>query len=122
LTAIRSARTPLQKQQAKQKATNVLKKKKMYEAQLNTLQNVQFNVENTQIQTQMMKDNLDVMQCLQGTMAVQKDMMKDMNVGDVENMMDDLRDIQEDQNEMNDAFTRNYEVDVGDEELDAGKP
>jgi hypothetical protein len=35
--------------------------------------------------------------------------------------MDDMKDIQDDQEEINEAFTRNYDVDVEDGELDAGK-
>lgn len=60
LEGIRNARTPLQKQQAKTKATNLLKKKKMYEGHLNTLSNTQMTVENAHVQTQMMKDNMDI--------------------------------------------------------------
>lgn len=109
----------MQKQQAKQKATQILRKKKMYESHLNTLQGTQFNVENAQIQSQMMKDNMDIMHTLQSTVNVQKGMLKDMNADSMYDLMDDLKEIQEDQNEMNEAFTRNYEVDVGDDELDA---
>lgn len=121
LEQMRSARTPQLKQNAKQKATNILKKKKMYESHLNSIQNTQFNVENTHIQTQMMKDNMDILNTLKTTVTVQKQMMSNMNPDDVYNMMDDMRELQEDQNEINDAFTRNYDIDVGDDELDAGR-
>jgi hypothetical protein len=47
-------------------------------------------------------------------------MMQDMNVDDIQDLMDDMRDIKEDQEEINDAFTRNYDVDIEDTELDAG--
>jgi hypothetical protein len=120
LEVLRSARTPMQKQQAKQKASNILKKKKMYEAHYSNLSSTQLNVENAHIQTQMMRDNMDVMNTLKGTVELQKDMMQGMNPDDIYNLMDNLKDMQEDQNEMNEAFTRNYEIDVGDDELDAG--
>jgi hypothetical protein len=121
LENMRLARTPQQKQIAKQKATNLLKKKKMYESHLNNMQNTQFNVENTHIQTSMMKDNMDILNTLKSTVNVQKQMMGNMNPDDVYNLMDDMRELQEDQNEINEAFTRNYDIDVGDDELDAGK-
>ena len=60
LEAYRNARNPTIKQQAKAKCTNILKKKKMYEAHLNNLSNTQFNVESAHIQTQMIKDNIDI--------------------------------------------------------------
>jgi charged multivesicular body protein 5 len=121
LEAFRNARTPLQKSQAKQKAANLLKKKKMYESHLNNLSTTQYNVENAHMTTQMMKDNMDIMSTLKGTIDVQKDMMKNMNPDHIYDMMDDMKDIQEQQEELNEAFSRNYEIDVGDEELDAGK-
>ena len=121
LEQLRAARTPQQKQNAKQKATNLLKKKKMYDSHLNNLQNTQFNVENAHIQTTMMKDNMDIMNTMKATVSVQKQMMGHMNADSVYDMMDDMREMQDDQNEINDAFQRNYEIDVGDDELDAGK-
>jgi hypothetical protein len=60
LEAYRNARNPTIKQQAKTKCNNILKKKKMYEAHLNNLNNTQFNVESAHIQTQMIKDNIDI--------------------------------------------------------------
>jgi charged multivesicular body protein 5 len=56
----RNARNATVKQQWKTKATNILKKKKMYEAHLNNLSNTQFNVESAHIQTQMIRDNVDI--------------------------------------------------------------
>lgn len=60
------------------------------------------------------------MHVMKDTLNVQKGLMGDMNVDNVYDMMDDMRDLQDDQNEISEAFSRNYEIDVGDEELDAG--
>jgi len=91
----------------------------MYESHLANLSNTQYNVENVHIQTQMMKDNVDIMNTLKTTVNVQKDMMQNMNADSVYDLMDDMKEMQEDQAEINEAFSRNYEIDVGDEELDA---
>lgn len=91
----------------------------MYESQLVSLGNSQYNVENAHMQTQMMRDNMDIMNTLQSTVNVQKQMMGNMNIDSVSNLMDDMKEIQDDQAELNDAFNRNYDVDVADEELDA---
>lgn len=120
LEQLRAARTPQQKATAKKKATNILKKKKMYDSHFNNLQNTQFNVENTHIQTQMMRDNMDIVNTMKATVSVQKQMMGSMNPDAVYDLMDDMRELQEDQNEISDAFQRNYDIDVGDDELDAG--
>jgi charged multivesicular body protein 5 len=60
LDTYRNARNATAKQQAKAKATQLLKKKKMYEGHLNNLSNTQFNVESAHIQTTMMRDNMDI--------------------------------------------------------------
>ena len=62
---------------------------------------------------------MDIMNTLKSTVNVQKQMMNEMNVDSMYDVMDDLGEFQEDQNEINEAFTRIYKVNVGDEELDA---
>jgi hypothetical protein len=48
------------KNSAKLRCINLMKKKKMYEAHVGTLESTQFNVENVHLQTQMMKDNIAI--------------------------------------------------------------
>lgn len=60
LENFRNARNPSVKQQMKTRATNLLKKKKMYESHIQNLENTQFNVESAHIQTQMIRDTNDI--------------------------------------------------------------
>ncbi len=60
LDNFRNARNPTVKAQMKSRATNLLKKKKMYESHLLNLENTQYNVESANIQTQMIKDTNDI--------------------------------------------------------------
>ncbi len=60
LEAYRNSRTHPEKIRAKKKAVEALKKKKMYSAQLTNLEQVSFNVENVTMQTDMAKDNMDI--------------------------------------------------------------
>ncbi len=46
--------------------------------------------------------------------------MKEVNVDNVQDLMDEMQYIKEDQEEMNEAIARTYDVEVNDEELDAG--
>ena len=48
------------KASAKLRCINLMKKKKMYESHVGTLESTQFNVENVHLQTQMMKDNIAI--------------------------------------------------------------
>jgi len=60
LDNFRNAKNPTVKNQMKARATNLLKKKKMYESHILNLENTQFNVESAHIQTQMIKDTNDI--------------------------------------------------------------
>ena len=120
LQIYRTARNPTQKAQAKKKATQLLKKKKMYEQHYNNLSNTQMTVDSANMDCQIMRDNLNIMQVMKDTVQVQKDTLHSM--GGIEGMydvMDDMAEIREEQQDLNEEFQRNYDVDVGDEELDA---
>ncbi len=54
------------------------------------------------------------------TVDTQKQMMKEVNIDSIHDIMDDMRYLREDQEEINDAIARSYDVEVNDEELDAG--
>jgi charged multivesicular body protein 5 len=60
LEIYRTARTQAEKLKAKKKAVDTLKKKKMYQAQLQNLEQTSNNVENVSIQTEIVRDNVDI--------------------------------------------------------------
>lgn len=60
LDNFRNAKNPTVKAQMKNRATNLLKKKKMYEQHILNLENTQYNVESAHIQTQMIRDTNDI--------------------------------------------------------------
>ena len=116
LQIYRNERNPTRKAQAKKKATQLLKKKKMYEQHINNLSNTQMTVDSANMDCQIMKDNMNIMQVMKDTVQVQKDTVHAM--GGVDSMYD-IAEIKDEQQELNEEFQRNYDVDVGDEELDA---
>ena len=118
LQVYRTARNPTQKAQAKKKATQLLKKKKMYEQHINNLSNTQMTVDSANMDCQIMRDNLNIMQVMKDTVQVQKDTMHAMGgVDSMYDVMDDMAEIKDEQQELNEEFQRNYDVDVGDEEM-----
>ena len=120
LQLYRSARNPTQKAQAKKKAVQLLKKKKMYEQHYNNLSNTQMTVDSANIDCQIMRDNINIMQVMKDTVQLQKDTLHSMGgIDSMYDVMDDMQEIREEQQELNEEFQRNYDVDVGDEELDA---
>ena len=58
---------------------------------------------------------------MKDTVDTQKQLMREVNLDNVQDLMDDMQCIKEDQEEMNEAIARTYDVEVNDEELDAGK-
>ena len=118
LVTYRQARTPAQKAQAKAKAMRLLKKKKMYEAHINNLENTQMAVESAAMDCDIMKDNMAIMQTMKSTVQMQKDMMHAMGgIDSMYDVMDDMQDIKDQQEEFNEEMQRNFDVDVGDAEL-----
>ena len=120
LTIMRTSGNPTAKAQAKKKATQLLKKKKMYENHYNNLSGTQMTVDSANVECQMMKHNLDIVRAMKDTVDVQKQTMKEMGgIDSMYDIMDEMAEIKEEQEEMNQEFQRNYDVDVGDEELEA---
>ena len=120
LQIYRTARNPTQKAQAKKKATQLLKKKKMYEQHYNNLSNTQMTVDSANMDCQIMRDNINIMQVMKDTVQVQKETLHSMGgIDGMYDVMDDMAEIREEQQDLNEEFQRNYDVDVGDEELDA---
>ena len=120
LQVYRSARNPKAKAQAKKKAMQLLKKKKIYEQHKNNLSNAQMTLDSVNMDCQMMRDNMNIMQVMKNTVQVQKDTLHAMGgIDGMYDVMDDMAELKEEQQEMNEEIQRNLDVDVGDEELDA---
>ena len=120
LQVYRTARNPTAKAQAKKKAMQLLKRKKMYEQHHNNLSNAQMNLDSVNMDVQMMKDNMKIMKVMKDTVQVQKDTLHAMGgIDGMYDVMDDMAELKDQQQEMNEEIQRNLDVDVGDEELDA---
>ena len=114
----RQARTPQQKAQAKAKAMRLLKKKKLYQAHVNNLENTQMAVESAAMDVDIMKDNMAIMQTMKATTQMQKNMLHAMGgIDSMYDVMDDMAEIKEQQEEFNEEMQRNFDVDVDDADL-----
>ena len=118
LVDYRQARTPQQKAQAKNKAMRLLKKKKLYQAHVNNLENTQMAVESAAMDVDIMKDNMAIMQTMKATVQMQKDMMHAMGgIDSMYDVMDDMQEIKDQQEEFNEEMQRNFDIDVDDADL-----
>merc|ERR1712203_164201 len=112
------------KDAVKQKALRVLKQKKLYESQSENLRNQAFNMEQTNYATQSLKDTKTTVNAMKLGVKEMKKEFKNVNIGQIEDLQDDLADMLEDANEVQEALGRTYgmpEIDEADleAELDA---
>ena len=91
----------------------LLKKKKMYQAHANNLENIQMAVESDDKDVDIMKDNMAIMQTMKSTVQTQKNMLH--AIGGIDSMydvMDDMAEFKEQQEEFNNELQRNLDVDI----------
>ncbi|KAH8406246.1 hypothetical protein KR215_009044 [Drosophila sulfurigaster] len=108
------------KNSVKQKALRVLKQKKAYEQQAESLRNQSFNMEQANYAAQSLKDT-------QATVAAMKDGVKQMkteykkiNIDQIEDIQDDMADMLEQADEVQEAMGRTYGMpEVDDDDLQA---
>ena len=100
----------------KQKALQVMKRRKLYEQQLETLMGQQMNLEQAQFAQDSIQDTINSVNAMQQAYNVQKKMMKQINLNHVEKVMDDMSDLQMDTDEINEIMSRNYALEGLDED------
>lgn len=104
----------------KQRAMQLLKKRNMYMSQLQTIQGTQFNVEQMKFASESVQDTINTVSAMKEAAKVQKQQMKQIKIGEIDTMMDDIADLQLDAEEINDIMSRDYSANMVDEdELDA---
>ncbi|XP_059470064.1 charged multivesicular body protein 5 [Neocloeon triangulifer] len=108
------------KNAVKQKALRVLKQRKMYEQQSESLRNQSFNMEQANYATQTLKDTQATVQAMKtGVKTMQKEFKK-INIDQIEDLQDDMADMLEQADEVQEALGRSYATpDVDEDELEA---
>merc|ERR1712012_1452813 len=112
------------KNAVKQKALRLLKQKKQYEAQAENMRNQSFNMEQTLMATQTLKDTKTTVNAMKMGVKEMKKEFKNVNIEQIEDMQDELADMLEEANEVQEVMGRAYgmpEIDEDDleAELDA---
>eukprot|EP01110_Echinostelium_bisporum_P004972 TRINITY_DN22261_c0_g1_i1.p1 TRINITY_DN22261_c0_g1~~TRINITY_DN22261_c0_g1_i1.p1 ORF type:complete len:214 (-),score=49.22 TRINITY_DN22261_c0_g1_i1:48-689(-) len=94
----------------RQRAMRVLKQRKMYEAQRDSMMNQSFNMEQANFTTQMMQDTVVTVNAMKDGAKAMKQQFKKINIDDVENLQDDMQDMMDQSNELNEILSRSYAV------------
>ncbi len=100
---------------AKQRVIQLLKKKKMYEQQLTTSMQQQYQIENMQMQRENMTQQMETANIMKQGLEMQKEMYKQVDVDAMEDMQDEMMEMKQDQDYMNEMMNRNYNMDDVDE-------
>merc|ERR1711941_92422 len=104
----------------KQKAMRVLKQKKQYEGQRESMAQQSFNLDQTNYAIQSMKDTQVTVNAMKAGMKEMKKEFKKVNITKIENMQDELEDMMEDANEIQEVMGRSYGMpEIDEDELDA---
>lgn len=102
---IKRTRGPTQKRYKKQ-AMMILKRRKMYEAQLNKMSNMHLNTLAMTDAVQMAKDTQDMAIAMKDTVKSLKAQQKQFNIDEMEDVYDDMDDIMMDQEEIQEVMGR----------------
>ncbi|BFZ60655.1 Vacuolar protein-sorting-associated protein 60 [Saitoella coloradoensis] len=109
------------KNSLKQKAIKVLRQKKLYESQLDTLQQQTFNMEQTALTTENLRNMMVSVDAMQTANKEMKRQYKSFNIDKIERIHDEMADLLEQSNELQSIMGRSYDLqeDIDEDELDA---
>ena len=101
----------------KQKALQILRRRKMYDTQLGQIMNQQFNVDQVAFAQESIQDTINTVAALKQANIAQKEVMKNFNMDQMEDLFDDMADMMADMEEINEVMTRTYNCDYDESEL-----
>lgn len=105
-TQMASARVAAVQQGLKQRALQVLKRKQMYVNQRDQMMQRGFNLEQTAFAIESMKEAKDTVEVMRHAAKVTKEMAGGFDLGELEDMHDDMFDAMADVSEMNEILSR----------------
>ena len=101
----------------KQKALQVLRRRKMYDTQLGQIMNQQFNVDQVAFATESINDTINTVAALKQANVTQKETMKAFKMDGMEDLFDDMADMMADMEEINEVMGRTYDCQFDESEL-----
>jgi len=103
------------RKQVEQKALRLLKQKKMYEKQRESLYNQSFNIDQTKFAQENVKETAVMVGAMKNANKELKAQVKDINLDDIEDLHDDMTDMLEMTDEIQDVMGRSYDTNQVDE-------
>lgn len=119
---LKNTKSPAAKKNIQKRAVEVLKRKRMYEQQRDTLMGQQFNMDQAAFGIESAKATIDSVAAMKAAnVELKKAIRKDLNVDDVDDLADDMAEMMEEMNEINEAMGRNFATpeDITEADLEA---
>jgi charged multivesicular body protein 5 len=103
----------------KQKVLTLMKKRKMYQQQVDNILNQQFSLDQVAFTKENIQHTIDTTKALKEATVAQKEAMKNLNIDEIEDLRDEMDDMVWESNQINDMLNRDYACDVDEADLDA---
>merc|ERR1712232_1515585 len=105
----------------KQRAMRVLKQKKMYEGQRDSLMGTIFNMEQANFTTQSLQDTTIMVSAMKAANATMKQQFKSIDIDSVEDLYDDMAELMEENDMIQEAMSRSFSTpeDLDEADLEA---
>lgn len=103
------------------RAMEILKRKRMYEQQMDQMLGQQFNIEQTQFGLESATVTIATIGAMKEANTQLRTKMKEMNIDDVDDIQDDLAELMEEMDEVNESLGRSYAMpdDIDEADLEA---
>jgi len=104
------------KNQLKQRALTLLKQKKMYEKQRDSMFNQQFNIDQQKFTQESLKDTATTVQAMKHANTALKQQFKEIDIDEIEDLHDDMEDMMYMNEEIQDVMGRAFNTEVFDDD------
>lgn len=103
------------------RAMEILKRKRMYEQQMDQLMGQQFNIEQTQFGLESAAATIATIGAMKEANSQMRTKMKEMDIDDVDDIQDDMAELMEEMEEVNESLGRSYAMpdDIDEADLEA---
>jgi len=103
----------------KQRVLMLMKKRKMYQQQVDNLLSQQFSVDQVAFTKEQIQHTIETTNALREAVKMQKEAMEKIDLDQLEDLRDEMDEMIWESKEINELLNRDYTVDVDEDELDA---
>eukprot|EP01017_Pseudomicrothorax_dubius_P017151 TRINITY_DN19467_c0_g1_i1.p1 TRINITY_DN19467_c0_g1~~TRINITY_DN19467_c0_g1_i1.p1 ORF type:complete len:214 (+),score=84.74 TRINITY_DN19467_c0_g1_i1:132-773(+) len=115
---IKNAKTKTQQNYLKQRLVMVIKRKKMLQQQMDNYMGQQMTLDQIAFTKDNIQNTLDMGRAMKEATTMQKEMMKGVNIDELEDIRDEMEEMTYQTNEINEMLNRNWGMEVNEAEIE----